>query len=343
MIIPNESVLFEKIFAASGKIVAIPAQHLPRKIRQNSGAIIVSELNLSPQKTVFENISAPLAATGTPWETARERIARELSFWFPGKDHAEISRIPATETDLLRLALATACAAKPAQTPLILSGSQSGFHAIFGELRERAEKEHFAVIIESANYLTAREADRLVFFPKSDDAGNPDLSESIICSPLEAETSPEALCVVQFLRLAKLGGTKFGDNIFSGKLLGSGAGEFFAELPSGTQIHGKLCGEATEVIPENTTVEIFLPPEIFHLDVFPPEENFFELQKVDNDNTGKIFYDGRLYYRKFKTADGDLALNVAAQHRQSLEIPEGSPLYAWFFPEDAPGFPTNAE
>lgn len=343
MIIPTESVLFEKIFSASGNIVAIPAHALPRHVRQSSGAVIVSELNISPQKTVFENISAPLAATGTPWEAAREIIARELNFWFPGKDHAEISRIPAAGTDLLRLALATACAAKPTRAPLILSGSQRGLHTIFGELRERAGKEHFAVVIESAKYLAAREADLLVFFPKSDDAGNPDLSKSIVCTPHEAETSPEALSVVRTLRLAKLGDAGPGDNIFSGKILGAGAGEFFAELSAGTQIHGKLCGNATESIPENTTVEIFLPPEIFHLDVFPPEENFFELQKVDDDNAGKIFYDGRLYYRQFKTTGGDFVLNVAAQHRQSLEIPEGGTLYAWFFPEDAPGFPANAE
>lgn len=329
---------FEKIFAEYGKIIALPRGCLPNRVWRSAGAFPVADVDISPRKTVFENISAPLAAAGTQWEIARERIESELEFWFGKTNAAEISQTLTEETDSRRVALAAACAAKPEGAPLVGSAEMLGSRALFGELRERAARGNFSVVVERASYLTAREADLLAFFPKENSDGEPDLSESIVCSPQEAEAAPEALCVARGLRFAKFGETIRPGNTFSGKILGAGAGEFFAELSPGTQIRGKLCGNAPEDVPEGTDIEIFLPPEIFHIDPFPPEENFFALEKFGEGDAGEIFYDGHLFFRQFRTTDGHFVLSVAAQHRQSLEIPDGGTLYAWFFPEDAAGF-----
>ncbi len=330
---------FEKIFAARGKIIALPRGSLPNRVWRSTGAFPVADVDISPRKTVFENISAPLAATGTPWETARERIEYELEFWFGKTNVAEISQTLTEETDSRRVAFAAACAAKPEGAPLVI-GSEKMYavKSLFGELRERAARGNFSVVVECASYLTAREADLLAFFPKDNSDCEPDLNESLVCTPGEAEAAPEALCVARGLRLAKFGATIHPGNTFSGEVLGAGAGEFFAELSSGTQIRGKLCGNAPEDVPEGAGIEIFLPPEIFHIDTFPPEENFFVLEKFGEGDAGEIFYDGHLFFRQFRTTDGYFVLSVAAQHRQSLEIPDGGTLYAWFFPEDAVGF-----
>lgn len=339
MILKTAQDFFEKIFAEHGKIIALPRGGLPNRVWRGAGAFPVADVDISPQKTVFENISAPLAAAGTPWKIARERIESELEFWFGKTNTAEISQTRTEETDSRRVALAAACAAKPEGAPLVIvSGKMSAMKSLLGELRERAARGNFSVVVECASYLTACEADLLAFFPKENSVGEPDLSESIVCTPQEAEAAPEALCVARRLRLAKFGATILPDNTFSGKVLGAGAGEFFAELSSGTQIRGKLCGNTPEDVPEGTDIEIFLPPEIFHIDAFPPEENFFALEKFDEGDAGEIFYDGHLFYRQFKTTDGYFVLSVAAQHRQTLEIPDGGTLYAWFFPEDAAGF-----
>ncbi|MBQ6705067.1 MAG: hypothetical protein IJN19_03585 [Opitutales bacterium] len=338
MILKTAQDFFEKVFAVRGKIIALPQSRLPARVWRNVGAFPVSDVDISPRKTVFENISAPLAAAGTPWEIARERIANELEFWF-GETNGETAPQTLTEeTDSRCVALAAACAAKPEGAALVVSTEMLGACSLFDELRERAVRGNFAVIVECASYLTARKADLLAFFPKVNSDGEPDLSESIVCTPADAEAAPEALCVARKLRLAKFGETILSENTFSGTLLGAGAGEFFAELSTGTQIRGKLCGNTTESVPEGADIEIFLPPEIFHIDTFPPEENFFELEKSDDSNAGEIFYDGHLFYRQFRTADKYFAVTVAAQHRQSLEIPDGGRLYAWFFPEDAAGF-----
>ena len=86
-------------------------------------------------------------------------------------------------------------------------------------------------------------------------------------------------------------------------------------------------------VPAESGIEVFLPPEIFRADAFPPEENFFELE-----SGSEIFSAGALHFRRFATKGEAFAPLVASQFRQALEIPVGGALFAWFFPEDALGF-----
>lgn len=93
-----------------------------------------------------------------------------------------------------------------------------------------------------------------------------------------------------------------------GKLIAAGACEFFAETPLG-EMHGTWHG--SDDAPAGTPIKIVLPPEIFHLDDFPPEENFFRLSDA-----------------------GDLDIAVAKDFSGDPED-----IFVWFFPEDAQGFP----
>lgn len=93
-----------------------------------------------------------------------------------------------------------------------------------------------------------------------------------------------------------------------GILVAAGACEFFAKTPIG-EIHGTWHGD--DDAPSGTPVKIVLPPEIFRLDDFPPEENYFRLSDA-----------GTLHIAAAREFSGD---------------PEDC--FVWFFPEDAHGYP----
>lgn len=289
----SSNAFFQKIACARGNVIATPCRFSPAQWK-NGNLIFITPENLSLEKTVFENISMPLAMAGTPWEIARERILAELRFWFGERDAETFSPLRANELSLeerSRLLLACACAANRHERAVAVSESAALSDKLFKMLKSRAEQEAFSLVLENppANYFL--QADEII---------------------VSGESVP---------------------NLFIGKILGAGAGEFFAETPSGTQIHGKLCGVLPDEIPEGSDVNIFLPPEILRIDAFPPEENFFEL-----DEGGEIFFDGHLHFREFKLRGNAAVLRAAATQRQSLETAGDDTPYAWFFPEDALGF-----
>lgn len=289
----SSNAFFQKIACARGNVIATPCRFSPSQWK-NGNLIFITPENLSLEKTVFENLSMPLAMEGTPWEIARKRIFAELRFWFGEKDAETFSPVRANELSLeerSRLLLACACAANLHAHAVAVSESVSLSDKLFKMLKSRAEHDAFSLVLENppADYFL--QADEIFI----SGAGIP--------------------------------------NLFIGKILGTGAGEFFAETPSGTQIHGKLCGTLPEEIPEGADVNIFLPPEILRIDAFPPEENFFELGEG-----GEIFFDGHLHFREFKLRGNAAVLRAAATQRQSLETADTGTPYAWFFPEDALGF-----
>ncbi len=339
MTFSNARELLEQIFSAQrGKITGtLGDAPFPRTLAYELGARFVEAENLSPERSVFENVSAPLAAAGTPWEIARERIEREIHFWFGNAiaEHLAGTLDCAART---RIALARSFAEElPAGTPLVLSETSSKLEAeIFLRLKKRAEEENFAVVFDRANRENLAALDALAFLPKTETSANAD-ARAVLCTLREAESAPESIFVARALRDCRIGAcwndARREADTLRGNVLGAGAGEFLAEV-AGTEIHGKLCGEAAEDVPAGTPIDIFLPPEIFRLDAIPPEENAFALA-----DGSEIFFDGELFFRRFRLENGAGTLNVAAQHRQSLESPEGAPLFAWYFPEDAIGFP----
>lgn len=284
--------------------------------------------NVFPRKTVFENLAALPAAAGLPWETARERISREMKFWFGDDSPATAARVPANRAELKILALAGALAARSGDAALLLSAELiSGSESVRRRLRERAVGENFALVAEADDLRQAvRIGAETVAVFCADENGAPRVRAG---TPEEVFSDPGSLAAAKIVRGAGVGDA----NLFAGTVVEAGAGQFFARIASGEEICGKLCGSVPDSVPAGTPVDIFLPPEIFRLDAFPPEDNFFEI-----DSGGEIFFDGGRYFRNFASKSG-ARLSVASQFRQTLETPEGGgAFFAWFFPEDALGF-----
>lgn len=344
----RERELLEQIFSGqSGKITGtLGDAPFPRDLARELGAKFAEAENLSIERSVFENVSAPLAAAGTPWEIARERITGEILFWFgnAAEENAIAERIAGTfdRAARTRIALARAFAEKPAAgTPVVLSETTCELEPeIFLRLKKRAEEENFAVVFERASRENLAAFDALAFFPNANADASDDGARPVLCTLHEAESAPESLFVARSLRACRIGArgndARREPDVLRGSVIGAGAGEFLAEI-AGTEIHGKLCGASEEDVPAGTPVDVFLPPEIFHVDTIPPEENAFALA-----DGGEIFFDGELFFRRFRLENGAGTLNVAAQHRQSLESSEGAPLFAWCFPEDVIGFPRRS-
>lgn len=319
----TRSALLSSLFARHGQAILLLSDGISLAEWLAVGAHSVAGTPVSPTKSVFENLIAPLAASGIPWETAQECIAQAHHFWELGDTIDALNRPAAgTLVERQKLALAAALSAKPAGAALVISACELS-PSLTAKLRARAIAESFAVIIEGLHPADAYRlgVDAVAVFCEIN--GHEKIR---ICAPDDLFLSPETLAVAQKIHA-------FCGNTFSGKLINAGAGEFFAEA-LGKKIQGKLCGITDEAdIPVESTITLFFPPTIFRIDAFPPEENFFEIE-----NGGAISFDGQLFKRTFRVKDTNATLCVASQHRQSLELPKGSSLYAWFFPEDALGW-----
>lgn len=313
--------------ALPGKLTAIFNCPWTLAEKRNAGMIYAGTENIYPVQTVFENISSILASTGVPWETARERITRELLFWFE-KSPTDFS---ATEAQTLprdkisALALAQALAAKPDSAPLIVSAALLS-PALATKLQGRAIAENFAVWVECEKFAQAYElrAESAAVFYQESPHGEWHVQTG---TPTDLTRAPKTLNVAQLV-------FRSDKNLFAGALLNAGAGEFFATA-NGIEIHGKLCGNVPEDIPENAEIAVFLPPQILRISEMPQDECSFEIR-----NGGEIIFDGHFFYRDFYMGETKTTVCIAAQHRQDLETLDGFPAYAWFFPEDALGFLT---
>jgi len=319
-------------------------QNFSDTVAQAERAISVAALeNISPEKSIFENLAAPLIATGTPWEIAHAKISAEMQFWF-GQNSPEIAHTPASAAPKT-IALARALLARKNEKSLLAPAFLLDAGTL-NRLRERAAAENFSIFVFCENFAQTKgfgAAQLCVFYKKSNGRTATEDKENFdtqIGSPDEIFANPATLSVAQKLHASS-------KNVFAGTLLGTGAGEFFAGTSAG-QIHGRICGNFSENADEissergNEKIEIFLPPEIFHIDAFPPEENFFAIE-----NGGEIFFDGKFFLREFfiksgsePTVDGNAQkIVIASQFRQTLEISTSDDgAFAWFFPEDALGF-----
>lgn len=323
-----------------------------------AGASVAALENVSPEKSIFENLAAPLVAAGISWENARARIAAELRFWF-GNDAPETAAAAASaapEIVALARALVAPRAAPALVAPAFLLTPETALR-----LRSRAVSENFAVVVAAENFSQTDEfcASKISVFYKNENASDGEFFAVQNGAPTDVFSAPAALSVAQKLR-----GVPASENVFDGTIVSAGAGEFLAETPLG-QIHGRLCGTPRSAVPDAESapavgekIRVFLPPEIFHIDAFPPEENFFALAGARSE----IAFDGKLFRRNFSVtppiagdsvpdensaapanAENSARVAVAAQFRQTLEIlapaSDAAPAaFAWFFPEDALGF-----
>lgn len=315
-----------------------------------AGASVAALENVSPEKSIFENLAAPLVAAGISWENARARIAAELRFWFRN-DAPETAAAGASAAPEI-VALARALVA-PRAAPVLVAPAFLLTPETASRLRSRAVSENFAVVVAAENFSQVSEfcASKISVFYKNENASDGQIFAVQSGSPADVFSAPAALSVAQKLR----GVSAPSENVFDGTLVSAGAGEFLAETPLG-QIHGRLCGATRALVPDaenapavGEKIRVFLPPEIFHIDAFPPEENFFAIA----DARSEIAFDGKLFRRNFSVTppvggdsvpdENSACVAVAAQFRQTLEIlapaSDAAPAaFAWFFPEDALGF-----
>lgn len=327
----------EFLAAARGKTVFAQADAFPSEFFRAENFTFAGTENFAPGKTFFEMLAAPLASAGTPWESARERISRELKFWFGDDSPALSGRVAGTfdEAAQAKISLARALAAKPDRAPLAVSAVFLS-REIFGKLRERARSENFAAVV-CGKILPPNvfDFDALAIFGNGNSDGKIPLQTG---APEEIFRDPANLGVARKIFASNAFGENSG-NVFSGKILGAGAGEFLAEC-AGKEIHGRLCGNAAERdFDAETPIEIFVRAESCRIDAIPPEENFFEISA--DEKHAEIVFDGRIFSRGFQLAGDAGTLRAAATSRQALEIPAGDAAFLWFFPEDALGFPVD--
>lgn len=116
-------------------------------------------------------------------------------------------------------------------------------------------------------------------------------------------------------------------NLFKGKVLQFGAGEFIAETALG-EVRGAW---ATPSVPPRVGAEIVvcIRPECLHLDAMPPEENAFKGKVVDS------LFQGDHALHDFATPSG-VVLKVA-EFNPRQRVGSKASWYAWAEPEDVVG------
>ena len=218
----------EKLLAARGKIAAAPFAEFSPAAWKSAGAVFADGCGVALGTSVFENVSAPLAAAGTPWDAARERIARELAFWFGSEEFSAVPAENLSAEQRTRLALARAFAGKPAGAPLAVAGTLPHLAPLTDALKIRAKKENIAVVVENAPEKIFRAADLLAFFPDSSEAASGGVPA--FCSPQEAESAPPTLfAAVQFRSARTPCAGTFSPEKFSGRAPANFSRSFPAE------------------------------------------------------------------------------------------------------------------
>lgn len=119
-------------------------------------------------------------------------------------------------------------------------------------------------------------------------------------------------------------------NLFKGKVLQIGAGEFTAESPLG-EVRGALATPGSPPKPGDP-ITVCIRPECLHLDAMPPEENAFSGKIIDS------LFQGDHSLHDFHTPSG-VVLKVAEPNPRQ-RVGSKAVVYAWAEPEDVVGLLT---
>ena len=116
-------------------------------------------------------------------------------------------------------------------------------------------------------------------------------------------------------------------NLFKGKVLQFGAGEFIAETDLG-EVRGAWA--TPSVAPAvGSAITVCIRPECLHLDAMPPEENAFKGKVVDS------LFQGDHALHDFATPSG--AILKVAEFNPRQRVGSKASWYAWAEPEDVVG------
>ena len=276
-------------------------------------AMVMQNYALFPHLSVLENAAFGLEELGVPADEARRRATEALR-WVRAEDWAARRPQELSGGQQQRIALARALAHEPAllllDEPLsnLDVASRLELRSVLRRLVREKGTTILCVLHDQKDALAM--ADRLGVM-----RGGKIIQSGV---PIDVYRRPVDSWTATFLGMA---------NLFKGKVLQVGAGEFVAETPLG-EVRGAL---ATPAPPPKVGSEITvcIRPECLHLDAMPPEENAFGGKVADS------LFQGDHSLHDFATPCG-VVLKVA-EFNPRQRVGSKAKLYAWAEPEDVVG------
>lgn len=306
-------ILAGKLDAEGGKVTLDGRDWSFTPPAQRGIAMVMQNYALFPHLSVLENAAFGLEELGVPAAAARQRALEALR-WVRADAWAARRPQELSGGQQQRVALARALAHEPRL--LLLDEPLSNLDVtsrleLRTELRRLVREKGITVLcvlhdqkdaLAMADRLAVMRAGRVV------QAG----------LPIDVYRRPADSWTATFLGSA---------NLFTGKVLSVGAGEFLAETPLG-EVRGALATPATAP-PPGSPITICIRPECLRLDTMPPEENAFAGKVVDS------LFQGDHALHDFATPSG-VVLKVA-EFNPRQRVGSKAVVYAWAEPEDVVG------
>lgn len=281
--------------------------------KERATAMVYQNYALFPHLTVWENVTFGLEDEGLSGAALKQRALDALKL-VDAKEWAQKRPQELSGGQQQRVALARALAQKPKL--LLLDEPLSNLDAVARvELRQRLRhlvREQKLTIVcvlhDQKDALAMADAIGVMRDGRIIQTGR----------PLDVYRRPQSSWIATFLGSA---------NLFRGKVLRTGAGEFIASTAIG-EVRGALAIPTPEPA-EGSEITICIRPECLRLDSFSPDENTF---------SGKIIesvFQGDFSLHQFQTNAGVILKIAEMNPRQSA----GSKalVTAWAEPEDVVG------
>ena len=281
--------------------------------KERATAMVYQNYALFPHLTVWENVTFGLEDEGLSTVVLKQRALDALKM-VDAREWAQKRPQELSGGQQQRVALARALAQQPKL--LLLDEPLSNLDAVARvELRQRLQRlvreqnlTILCVLHDQKDALAIADTIGVMQAGKIIQAGR----------PLDVYRRPLNSWLATFLGSA---------NLFKGKILRTGAGEFMASTAIG-EVRGALATPAQEPV-EGSEITICIRPECLRLDSLPPEENAFSGKIIDS------VFQGDFSLHQFKTDSGVILKTAEINPRQS--VGSKALVYAWAEPEDVVG------
>lgn len=281
--------------------------------KQRATAMVYQNYALFPHLTVWENVTFGLEDEGLSATALKQRALDALKL-VDAKEWAQKLPQELSGGQQQRVALARALAQEPKL--LLLDEPLSNLDAVARvELRQRLRR----LVREQNLTIVCVLHDQKDALAMADAIGVMRDGRIIQTGlPLDVYRRPLSSWIATFLGSA---------NLFRGKVLRTGAGEFIASTALG-EVRGALAAPLPEPV-EGSEITICIRPECLRLDSLSPDENAFKGKIIES------VFQGDFSLHQFQTNSGFILKTAEINPRQSA----GSKalIYAWAEPEDVVG------